>query len=99
MTFPVTRPKSLRLRAILIAPLLAAAMTAGFVTAASAENGGDREPAGGAFNSSYSQNPYRSDARPGSIYEQPGYDRQSSVRDPATTGSVQRSTRPRRTPR
>lgn len=70
-------------RFMLSAALLAAATMPGF---AQSDGGGDREPAGGAFMSSYSRNPYEGDRRFPSV-ARPNY-AGSDVDEPVATGSI-----------
>lgn len=78
----------------LVFAALAAAVAAG---PASAQSGGDREPAGGAFMSSYAGNPQGSAAQPRSSDLAPA----RSAAEPDSTGSLGRpQARPgRRAPR
>ena len=62
-------------------------------TPAFAEHGGDREPAGGAFMSSYSRGPYGGDGRFAAPQSNLGFGRTD---EPTATGSVGRTEQPRR---
>ena len=69
--------------------LLAALMLAPAPVLAEGGNGGDREPAGGAFNSSYSRN-VSSDSRPLSVTAVGNGSRAVTGSEPEATGSLQR---------
>lgn len=66
--------------------LLSAALAASVAGPAGAQSGGDREPAGGAFMSSYAGNPQPSAATPRSSDLAPA----PSGREPESTGSIGR---------
>lgn len=68
----------------LTAATILAALTS---TAFASENGGDRQAAGGAFMSSYSQGAYSSPVRAGDPQPAPGYGA-SGGRDVSATGSI-----------
>lgn len=69
--------------------LLAALMLAPAPALAEGGNGGDREPAGGAFNSSYSRN-VSSDSRPLSVSAVRNGGSAATGSGPEATGSLQR---------
>ena len=68
--------------------LLLCTALSSFMAASARADGGDREPAGGAFMSSYSRSPYAS-PQAASPYASPAYV------EPETTGTVPREARPR----